>query len=176
MSTVQTQVPILPITTAVTTATESDHNTACDKCLSTCIPCTVGVLSIGLLAAYCSNLVYSIMALVETSNKELQSRCSETNLWIYLLIILLLGTYNQGRSINNLKTKDSNKCMIVNTMLAQIGLLCWGSYELWGVDCVNEVSSNLIYTMVLINVVASWVLMGIMIIYIGIVTVIFCSK
>jgi len=44
------------------------------------------------------------------------------------------------------------------------GILCWGFYELWGVDCVNEIKSTLIYKMALINIIASCVINAIAII------------
>jgi len=38
-------------------------------------------------------------------------------------------------------------------IIIQLGILCWGSYELWGIECVNEIKSNSIYTMSEISVI-----------------------
>lgn len=175
MSQTQTPEPILPITTAV--AAEPAPNSSLDNCLNVCIPCSGCALAVGLAAAYVANIVYSIMALVETSHKELQSMCSGTNLWIYLLIILIVGFGNNRQVAKELAAKETSFCITIFIMAAQLGMLSWGTYELaQGGDCGDELTSNLIYTMVFINVVTSWVLIGVFMVYIIGVIVIFCKK
>jgi hypothetical protein len=125
-----------------------------DKFLNCCIPCGLFTGALVCIGAVITNMVFSIIALVETSHKELQKECPETNLWVYLLIIVILGTGNTRRTIQSSLKEDINICAILCGMIMHLGLLGWGVYELWEVNCVNDIKSNLIYTMTLINVVA----------------------
>jgi len=172
----QNQDPILPITTAVG-ANEPPPNSSHDDCLNVCIPVSGCTLAVGFAVAYVANIVYSIMALVETSHKELQSMCSGTNLWIYLLIILIVGFVNNKQTAKELAAKETSFCIITFVMASQLGMLSWGTYELAQAgDCGGEITSNLIYTMIYINIVSSWILIGIFMVYIVGVIVIFCRK
>jgi hypothetical protein len=105
-------------------------------------------------------IIFSIMALVNTSIYELHEMCPETNLWIYLLISLIIGIFiNRKNTANNSSNEESKNTFSI--LIIPIGILCWGSYELWGVECVNEIKSNSIYTMSEISVIVGWVAIAI---------------
>ena len=113
---------------------------------------------IGLLCAIATDIVYIIMALVNTSSTELQDICPETNLWAFLLVYLLIGTVTNQLIAKDASSEERSYIKIISKIIINLCVLCWGSYELWGVDCVNEIKSNLIYKMALINVVSSWII------------------
>ena len=142
-----------------TTATASNDK-AVDMwdALMPCLSCLFCLFSVGIAGALIANAVFGIMALVETSRSDLQDDCPDTHLWEYLAVILIMGLNNNRSIVKQSGSEDRSWLVILFTFLVQFGLLCWGSYELWGVDCVDDIDSNLIYTMAYINVVAGWVI------------------
>ncbi len=133
----------------------------CKLCNAESVIILTGVITI--IAFICAPIVFiifSIMALVNTSNHELHEMCPETNLWIYLLISLIVGIItNRKNAANNSSNEESKNTFSI--LIIPIGILCWGSYELWGVECVNEIKSNSIYTMSEISVIVGWVAIAI---------------
>jgi hypothetical protein len=125
-----------------------------------CFTCTIIIFGVALLGAVIANIVFSILGLVDTSHKELQEQCPGTNLWVYLLVILILNYANHTQNITQMTENNPNLCTLICGLMIQIGFIAWGSYELWGVDCVDQIKSNLIYTMVFINVFVSYVVTG----------------
>ena len=133
--------------------------------INVCCPCISCFSVISLVTASITYLVFAIIGLVNTSHKEIQDICPNSNIWIYLLVILIL---NGGFFGNNIKAigerKKSGACGIICNLLLQMGFLCWGAYEIWGVSCVDEIRPDLVYTMAEINVIATIVIIGITIV------------
>jgi hypothetical protein len=120
------------------------------------------ILPILLKCVYILFIIFSIMTLVNTSDHELREMCPETNLWIYLLIFLIINIINIINYIknnNNSSNEESKNNFLIKIII--LGIICWGSYELWGVECVNEIKSNSIYTMSEISVIVGWVAIAI---------------
>ena len=138
------------------------------ECCSCCCVCLGSLTTIGALVANC---VFSIIALADVSNSEIKDDCSKSNIWIYLALILILGTCNFTRSLRSLNDSNVDNSTIISYLIVHLGLVSWGAYELWGVDCVD--TSTLVYTMTYINVVASYVIIGLAF---GISLLIFCNK
>jgi len=112
-------------------------------------------------------IIFSIIALVNTSHKEIQDICPFSNIWIYLLLTLILNGGFFGTNIKAVDLKEDKKsgcCSSICTLLLQIGFLCWGAWEIWGVSCVDNIRPNIIYTMAEINVIATIVITGIIIV------------
>ena len=106
----------------------------------------------------------SLLAQTMKHNKELQEECPDSYLWIYLIVWLISGLGSIRRTLKSQIDKDPNPFLIIWGIMVTLGLLVWGAYELWGVDCADEINSNLIYTMTEINVITGFVLLGIMLI------------
>lgn len=117
-----------------------------------CIPCLGIFITMGILASGILYFVYSIIALTDTSYKELRDICPDSNLWIYLLLTLISSPGLGSLSARNTLSTSSDVCLLICLIIFQLGFICWGAYELWGVDCVNDIKSNIIYTMVCINI------------------------
>ncbi len=140
---------------------ESDTESSFKKCMTYCFPCTLILIIVGLLASSIAYVVFSAIGLRDTSYKELREMCPDTNLWIYLLITLILGSGTHLQTAKLSLEDDINVIGLICGIIAQLGFVGWGAYELWGVDCVDEIKSNLIYTMVYINIIVSIVIIGV---------------
>lgn len=79
--------------------------------------------------------VFTFKALVETSCNDVNSVCKESNLWYYLTTIFIINVLS-----NNDNKKNYIEFFCVNT-----GFFLWGLYELFGVKCVNNLHSTLLY-------------------------------
>jgi len=127
-------------------------DTPTDTFLNVCLPCSLIVATISFVGAIITNCVFSIIALVETSHKELQEDCPETNIWIYLLVILITSNSTTRIACKSLTDSKDNGVVLGCSLISNLAIIIWGGYELWGINCVDK--SNLIYTMVSINVIA----------------------
>ena len=80
--------------------------------------------------------------------------CEKSNLWYYLTTIFI---------VNILNTQSSNKDETnrgIYLFLVLTGLFIWGAYELFGVNCVNELNTTLLYKLSLAYWITSCVLLG----------------
>jgi len=124
------------------------------KCTEICgFACFVGfalTFLLGLIGACVTYYVFCIMALIEDSHKSIQETCSESNLWPFILTVLII---NLGVLQNSSKGKDGpNPVAVVVSILVLVSLCTWGSIEFWN-DCVQKkLSDTLLFTMVKITV------------------------
>ena len=146
------------VSTTTTATASNDKAVDMWDALMPCLPCLFCLFGVGIAGALVANAVFGIMALVRTSRNDLQDDCPDTHLWEFLAVILIMGLNNNRSIVKQSGSEDRSWLVILFTFLIQFGLLCWGSYEIWGVDCVDVIDSNLIYTMAYINVVAGWVI------------------
>jgi hypothetical protein len=126
-----------------------------------CIPICKSFRDFVLITTIVTNAVYSIIALIETSHKDIQDLCPNSNLWSYLLIILVLGSVERYTIIKAYFKTDPNYCEITSRIFIQVCLLMWGVYELWGIRCANKIKSNFVHTMAEINVFAHFAVISI---------------
>lgn len=108
------------------------------------------------------NIIYSIIALINSSIEETHDKCPSSNLWIYLVVIVIGGIVNNILTVK-LYFNSNNKCLIIFGLITHAILICWGIYELLFVICINELKSNMLYPIVVINVIAQVVLFCIII-------------
>ena len=124
------------------------------KCTEICgVACFIGTtvtFLLGLIGASVTYYVFCIMALIEDSHKSIQKTCSDSNLWPFILTVLII---NLGVAQNSSKDKDGpNPVAMVVSILVLASLCTWGSIEFWN-DCVQKkLSDTLIFTMVEITV------------------------
>ena len=149
----------------ITPGTESDleaarpttttfHNKQAEPhCIQMCgVACAAGtgvLLILGLFGASVTYYVFCVMALIDNSNKSIQKTCSDSNLWAFLLTVLILNLGVAQNTSKSTKSKDGpNLISVVVSILILVSLCTWGSIEFWN-DCVQEkLSDTLIFTMV----------------------------
>lgn len=120
------------------------------------IACAAGtglMLVLALLGSCVAYYVFCIMALIDDSHDSLQEKCSNTNIWPFILTVLIL---NLGVAKNTSGSGgDKNEPNIIGmfiSIIVLVSLCTWGSVEFWN-DCVQKKLSNtLIFTMVEITV------------------------
>lgn len=82
----------------------------------------------------------------------------------YILTILILdGLYILIGG--NSSKENKNKTIQLNNIIISFVMMIWGSIELWDVECVDELNHTLLYRMVRIHVISSFVLLPISLIY-----------
>lgn len=119
-----------------------------------CIPCFCGgLLIMGLIGCSVSYYVFSIMALVEDSHDSIQKECKNSNIWPYLLVVIIMNLVVANKSKRKEENKEGEMIMDLFVSLLIIVSLCtWGSIEFWN-DCVQDKLSNtLVFKMVQITV------------------------
>tara|TARA_B100000424_G_C22911896_1_gene485155 strand:- start:300 stop:878 length:579 start_codon:yes stop_codon:yes gene_type:complete len=113
--------------------------------------CSIVLLALALIGASIAYYVLSIMSLVRDSNESIQNECKNSNIWAYLLTVMIVNLI----VLNNSKPKDDEGNAIMScfiSLLITIGLCTWGSIEFWN-DCIHDNFSNtLIFKMVQITI------------------------
>jgi hypothetical protein len=105
--------------------------------------------------------IYSIKSLIDVSYKDVSNVCSHSNIWYYLLTITLLSISGLQKNNNNLES-----LLVILSMLA---FFIWGSYELFGVSCIDQLKNTNLYNISL----AYWIFITIFLSIIIIITL--CS-
>ena len=128
-----------------------EKESAGTNCMVGMVFCSVVVLLFGLVGASVAYYVFSIMALVEDSNDSLQKECKNSNMWGYLLTVIIVNLV----VLNNSKPKDDEGSIIMSSIISiliMISLCTWGSIEFWN-DCVQDnLSNTLIFKMIQITI------------------------
>jgi len=121
---------------------------------------------LGLIVGYVVWLVYSIIALTEVSDSTVRTNCGSL-LWRYVLTvcIMIVTSFKLVNSSKDSTDKGDHAlgicCVLSLTFIVFSGLASWGSYELWGRDCSDDLRDYKIYTMGYIAVVYQWSIAGI---------------
>ena len=100
--------------------------------------------------------IYSIKSLIDVSYKDVSNICSNTNIWYYLLTITLL-------SISGLQ-KNNNKLESLLAVLQMLVFFIWGSYELFGVNCIDQLKNTNLYIISLTYWILITILLSILVI------------
>jgi len=124
--------------------------------------CSIVLVALAFIGSSIAYYVFSIMSLVRDSNESIQSECKNSNIWAYLLTVMIVNLI----VLNNSKPKDDEGNAIVScfvSLLITIGLCTWGSIEFWN-DCIhNNFSNTLIFKMVQITIYAEYAVIFIII-------------
>jgi hypothetical protein len=148
-----------------------------NKCYDLCWACgpIIGMFSVlGLFASGIAYIVYSIIALADISHRSIKDECPFSNIWIFLILTLILGLTNHMQNCKQLSDDNQKWGKIVCGSIIQLGFTSWGAWELWGVHCVD--TSNSVYDMVEIYVIASYIISGLLLILATVFTVAFIMK
>lgn len=130
-----------------------------------CGGCVFLVFFVAILGGTIAVVVLDIIALKDTSNIDVHDKCSESALWPYVLVSLILTCSNLMFSSNSSANKNDKKQGItINTSIVSVAIFVWGCIELWGIDCVNNMSHTLLYKMALVHLISSIVSISIIVV------------
>jgi hypothetical protein len=101
-----------------------------------------------------SFIIISIICLIKESN--IKKNCLQSNLWYYLLIIVISKGLFFIFNIFRDKNSKINFILIYIFFIYSIGMICWGGYELSNINCINK--NTILYKISLINWIISLIL------------------
>lgn len=113
-----------------------------------CLTSSIVFFSIVIFIATVCYIVFAIIGLVNTSLNKESDLCSDSHLWIYSLIslILLLKSKNTIAVLTQKEDdKNYNFIQTICEILILLGMCVWGAYEFFGVKCVNELNNTILY-------------------------------
>ena len=120
-----------------------------EACMSCGGVCVIFLLVLGFVAAIVAYYVFAIIALVNNKQAMIQERCDESQIWAFVLTVLIINLV-MGRNAKNQASDDTATrfCSSVIQLCLSISMGTWGATEVWGSDCARDnLSSLLIYTM-----------------------------
>lgn len=122
----------------------------CDKLISCCNFCCIGVTTATLFAIVLGSIVwiiFAIKALNHTSNSDIKDKCKNSDLWVILLVNVIIFGVNLlvGLINNNNKDNNDNTTKNIIQFCLQIGIFIWTGIEL-NTDCAkNNLTDENIY-------------------------------
>jgi len=139
-----------------------------------CIMCGTILLALGIIGCAITYIVYMIMSICQTSYNEQKDICNKSNAWLYLLLSLIINVIvgsaaTKSQSSDNSKYKSNISCKIILQIFTCVTFLIWGCVELFGVECVGDLKSTLLYTMLQVTVITN-IVVGCISLIIGLVT------
>jgi hypothetical protein len=130
--------------------TKKKDETSCRECMAAIGGvCTIGLLTLGIAAGIVAYIVFAIIALVNNPDRMIRERCDGSNLWAYVLTVLVVGLV-MGRAAKNQSDEDTavKMCASIIQLCLSTALGVWGAVEVWGSPCAEKkLSSLLIYKM-----------------------------
>lgn len=122
------------------------------------------VFILGLAGSSVAYYVFSIMALVEDSHDSIQDTCNKSNLWPFLLTVLVINLGGAKASSSGNKDTGADICNMFLGIIVLISMCTWGSLEFWN-ECVQDkLSDTLIFLMVKITIIIQYIVIGILVI------------
>lgn len=122
------------------------------------------VFILGLAGASIAYYVFSIMGLVEDSHDSIQDKCNKSNLWPFLLTVLVINLAGAKASSSGNKDTGADICNMFLGIIVLISMCTWGSLEFWN-ECVQDkLSDTLIFLMVKITIIIQYTVISILII------------
>ena len=99
---------------------------------------------LGFIAAAISYYVFGIMFLVQ--DYDIAHQCSNSNLWVYVLVTLIISICNGG-SLKNSKDENNqfNPCTLVCILLFDMAISIWGGIEIYSLAC-DDLRATQLYT------------------------------
>ena len=124
-----------------------------------CLTCSIVFFGILFFLLIVTFVVFTIFGL----NEEIKS-CDKSHLWIYSLVSLLLLLKLKNTMI--VFTKNNNNIMRFIELLTLLGMITWGIYEFFYVDCVNELNDTILYKTSFIYLLVNIILLSILLLFI----------
>ena len=100
---------------------------------------------LSILAASIAYIVFSIWALADIGSKEIEEYCKGSQLWLFSILTLILGSAIGGCSINALVKIEDIFAKICCFMIGVGGLIAftiWGFNETYGNKCIEDKISH----------------------------------
>jgi hypothetical protein len=104
--------------------------------------------------------IFTVVGLVKESYNEQLNQCSNSHLWIYILVNLVVNGLNAILVYYSIYKKQT--CTDKENLYVFLGLLAWGCYELFGVRCVENLQSTMLYKILEVNVYFGFVIVGVL--------------
>jgi uncharacterized membrane protein YdjX (TVP38/TMEM64 family) len=120
-------------------------------CLATTSMCFGLIFVICLIGGAITFSVYSVIALLDNSNNSIQDVCSGSNLWSFLLVMLITGFLQSSQTASSAvsESRGAKLMSALCVVVVQVGFMVWAGLELWANRCAaNNLSDNLVYRMV----------------------------
>ena len=140
-----------------------NKNSKCEDACMCCGACGLICLLLGLVGAYITWLVFSIIGMTEVSDQTLREDHCGSLLWRYVLTMAIM-TWIQVGSAKPKSDSDNGPlalcCGLGCTALLSISMASWGSYELWGRECSADLKQYTLYTCAYTMVVYQWIITG----------------
>ena len=136
----------------------------CEDACMCCGACGLICLLLGLVGSYIAWLVFSIIGMTEVSDQTLRENHCGSLLWRYVLTMAILTWVQIGSAKPSKNDADGDLCGklcgILFSYLLAIGMASWGSYELWGRSCSDELKEYTLYPCAYSMVVYQWIIVG----------------
>ena len=117
----------------------------------------------GLFVASIAFLVYSFTAIINTSSEEAREICNRSDLWEYLFMAIVF-TFPTCTIVVPCENIIDTIATLLLQMTISLVFSIWGLYELYGVNCVDELQDTLLYKMSYIQFLISTVEVGALVI------------
>lgn len=125
---------------------KNEKNENCLLCAQYFTGCVGSIIIAGIILGWVVWSIFSIIALSSKSIDHYKEKCSNSNIWVLLLILVIVG--NIGIFTNKKKDDDKSKNYITETCFS-IGLFIWSGIELYGNDCaIDKLSNSTVYILV----------------------------
>jgi hypothetical protein len=113
------------------------------------LTCSIIIFAITFFILIITFIAFSIIGLINTSLEEEYSLCNKSHLCIYSIVSLLL-ILKMKYTIDVLFKDNSNKnepsnIIVYIEILINIGIIIWGAYEFYGINCVNNLNNTILY-------------------------------
>ena len=148
---------------------------ACMSCGGVCVIFLLLLAFVGAIVAY---YVFAIIALVNNKQAMIQERCDESQIWAFVLTVLVINLV-MGRNAKNQASDDTATrfCSSVIQLCIAISMGTWGATEVWGSDCARDkLSSLLIYEIAEIMTALNLAISFITIVLLFVVVYILCRE
>ena len=109
---------------------------------------------LGLIGGAVTYYVFSIISLTEISHNTVQNRCSDSNLWSYLLTVLIINIIVGNTSKKGAREKDTGETIMsaAVSLIITVSLCTWGSIEFWNTCVQDKLSDTLLFKMVEVTI------------------------
>ena len=156
--------PKVPTETVVKSK-EDSWNSSCIGCIQLSGACSLCVLLLGLIGGAVTYYVFSIIGLTEISHNTVQNRCSDSNLWSYLLTVLIINIIVGNTSKKGAREKDTGETIMsaAVSLIITVSLCTWGSIEFWNTCVQDKLSDTLLFKMVEVTIYLQYCIITIII-------------
>jgi hypothetical protein len=133
-----------------------------------CLSFYIITFTITIIILIITYIAFLMFGLITTSLIDEYNLCNSSHLWIYSLILLLLIL--KIKNILNIFTKDdyikNNYIIITLDILLNIGIIIWGVYEFYIINCTKNLSDTMLYKITYICWLINIILLGTVLLFI----------